>query len=164
MNTAQLVSIDDYLHTSYEYDAEYVEGRIVCRTVPKKSHSEMQSFLDRTLYAVGKPLGYRVWPEQRVQTRVDRFRIPDLCVTLGEPDEEVFTSPPHLCIEILSPEDRVVDVRARVDEYLQFGVAYVWVVDPESRRGDVHTRAGIHRVDDGIFRAGDIEVNVQNVE
>jgi Uma2 family endonuclease len=164
MTTAQLVSVDEYLHTSYEPDAEYVEGRIVHRAMPQQPHSEMQGFLVRILYAVGKPLGYRVWPEQRLQTRPDLFRVPDLCVTKGRPNEKIYTSPPFLCIEILSPDDKAVDVRAKVDEYLAFGVPYVWVIDPESRRGEVHTKAGIERVQDGIFRAGEIEVNVENLD
>lgn len=164
MSTAQLVSVGEYLHTSYEPDAEYVEGRIVYRAMPQLPHSEMQSFLDRTLYAVGKPLGYRVWPEQRLQTQPDRFRIPDLCVTKGRPNEKTLTSPPFLCIEILSPEDRAVDVLAKVDEYLAFGVAYVWVIDPESRRGEIYAKTHSERVEDGIFRAGDIEVNLQNLD
>jgi hypothetical protein len=44
MTTAQLVSLDEYLHTSYEHDAEYVEGRIVYRAVPQKPHSKKRGF------------------------------------------------------------------------------------------------------------------------
>ena len=98
MATTHLVSIEEYLHTSFEHDAEYVEGRIVYRSVPKKPHSKMQSFLDRKLYEIGRPLGYKVWPEQRIRTQANpaRYRVPDLCVTFGEPDEDVFTDPPYL--------------------------------------------------------------------
>ena len=105
MTTGQLVSLDEYMHTSYEHDAEYVEGRIIHRAMPQKPHSKMQKFLLMRLAAVGGPLGYEVWPEQRVQTQSDHCRVPDLCVTKGEPDENIFTSPPFLCIEILSPDD-----------------------------------------------------------
>lgn len=164
MTTAQLVSLDEYMQTSYEYDAEYVEGRIVQRAMPQKQHSQMQGFLLIRLSSLGKPLGYRVWPEQRVQTQAEHCRVPDLCVTKGVPDENVFTSPPFLCIEILSPDDKALEVRAKVDEYLAFGVPFVWVIDPVRRCGDIHTKTGIERVDDGIFRAGEIEVNVQNVD
>lgn len=45
MSTTQLVSVDEYLHSTYEPDAEYVEGRIVHRALPKKPHSEIQTYL-----------------------------------------------------------------------------------------------------------------------
>jgi len=162
MATTHLVSVEEYLHTSFEHDAEYVEGRIVYRSVPKKPHSKMQSFLDRKLYEIGQRLGYKVWPEQRIRTKAKpaRYRVPDLCVTLGEPDEDVFTEPPYLCIEILSPDDVAAEVSAKVDEYLTLGVPYVWVVDPVSLGGEVHTRDGIELVGDGRFRAGAIEVDL----
>lgn len=87
------VTPEQYLHISFEYDAEYVEGRVVLRPEPKKPHSRMQSYLDRTLYDVGHPLGYEVWPSLRVRTQPDppRYRVPDVCLTKGEPEEDVFT-------------------------------------------------------------------------
>jgi Uma2 family endonuclease len=166
MATTHLVSVDEYLHTSFEHDAEYVEGRIAYRSVPRKPHSKMQAFLLLTLHGIGRPLGYKVWPEQRIRTQANpaRYRVPDLCVTFGEPDEDVFTDPPYLCIEILSPDDSAAELSAKVDEYLTLGLAYVWVVDPVSLSGEIRTRNGIERVSDGRFRAGAMEVNLQERE
>jgi Uma2 family endonuclease len=53
--------------------------------------------------------------------------------------EPVLTRPPFLCIEIVSPEDRMPRLIERVKEYLEFGVAYVWIVDPETRTADSYT-------------------------
>jgi Uma2 family endonuclease len=165
MATAQLVSVEEYLHSVYEPDAEYVAGRIIQRAVPQKPHSKMQSYLDRTLYEVGHPLGYEVWVEQRLRTQAnpDHYRVPDVCLTRGEPAENIFTEPPFLCFEILSPDDAAVEVRAKVEEYLAFGVLYVWVVDPNTRRGEIHTRSAIQRVADGVFRADEIEVDLRKL-
>jgi Uma2 family endonuclease len=161
-STQQLVSIDEYMHSSYEPDAEYVEGRIVPRPMPEKPHSKMQSYLIRELCRAGEPLGYQVWPEQRVRTQADppRYRVPDLCLTIGEPDEDVFTEPPLLCVEILSPDDSAVEVRAKVHEYLAFGVAYIWVIDPTTGTGEIHTNSGIERVENGKFHAGEVQVDL----
>ena len=165
MATAELVSVEEYLHSTFEPDAEYVEGRIIPRSVPQKSHSKMQGYLDRTLYQVAHPLGYDVWMEQRLRTQPDpaHYRVPDICITRGEPAEDVFTEPPVLCVEILSPDDAAVEVRAKVREYLAFGVACVWIVDPTTGTGEIHTRDGIARVEDGIFRAGDIEIDLKKL-
>jgi Uma2 family endonuclease len=40
----------------------------------------------------------------------------------------------------------------RIDDYLQFDVRYVWVVDPGTRRAWVYTRDGGHEAKDGILR------------
>jgi Uma2 family endonuclease len=86
-------------------------------------------------------------------------------VTLGEPAKNIFTEPPpFLCADILSPDDTALDLRTKVDEYLAFGVAYVWVIDPSAGRGEVHTSQGIQRVENGVFRAGEIEVDIREVE
>lgn len=164
MATTHLVSVEEYLHSTHEPDAEFVEGRILLRSMPQKPHSKMQSFLDRTLYALAHPLGYEVWVEQRLRTQPSpaRYRVPDVCVTLGEPAEDIFTTPPFLCAEILSPDDTALDIRTKVDEYLAFGVPYVWVIDPTTRRGDIHTARSIQRVENGLFRAGEIEVDIRN--
>lgn len=134
--------------------------------MPQKPHSKMQSYLVRTLYEAAHPLGYEVWTEQRVRTQRNpaRYRVPDLCLTQGEPAESVFTDPPYLCVEILSPDDTAVDLRAEVHEYLAFGVAYVWInvwiMDPSNGTGEIHTPAGIERVQNGRFHAGEVAIQV----
>ncbi|MGH9583023.1 MAG: Uma2 family endonuclease [Bryobacteraceae bacterium] len=165
MATTHLVSVGEYLHSTYEPDAEYVEGRIVHRSLPKKPHSKVQSYLIRTLYDLGHPLGFEVWPEQRIRTHLDpaRYRVPDICVTRGEPAEDIFTSPPFLCVEILSPDDTAIEVRTKVEEYLTFGIEYVWIIDPSTRGGEIQIRDTIRRVEDGLFRAGDIEIDLRKL-
>ena len=52
MAIAELVSVDRYLHTSFEHDAEFVEGTIVERPMPVWEHSRVQGFLVLTLRCV----------------------------------------------------------------------------------------------------------------
>jgi Uma2 family endonuclease len=80
-------------------------------------------------------------------------RIPDLCVFLQDPEERVPTKPPFLCIEILSPEDRMSRVEVRINDYLAMGVPYVWVLDPETKQAFVATAAdGLREVKSGVLR------------
>jgi Uma2 family endonuclease len=65
-----------------------------------------------------------------------------------------------LCVEILSPDDTAVEVRAKVREYPAFGVAYVWIVDRDTGTGEIHMPVGIELVEDGGFRAGEIELHL----
>ena len=77
-----------------------------------------------------------------------RYRVADIAVFVGEPAEDVPTSPPLVAIEILSPDDRFGEVLAKLEEYRAWGVAHVWFVDPISRRIYVYT-AGLREV---LFR------------
>jgi hypothetical protein len=45
-------------------------------------------------------------------------------------------------------------VLERVDDYLCFGVSYVWVIDPRKQEGWIHTTAGAQRAERGILRTG----------
>jgi Uma2 family endonuclease len=118
----------------------------------------MQGYLYRTLYEAAHSHGYEVWLEQRIRTTPARYRVPDLCLTQGEPPEDIFTEPPFLCVEILSPDDTAIEVWAKIREYLAFGVAYVWIVDPETGNGEIHSQDEAERVENERFRAADIEV------
>ncbi len=72
---------------------------------------------------------------------------------LGDPGEQILRKPPFICIEALSPEDRMSRVEKRIDDYLELGVAYVWVVDPQSRNAYSATAAtGLCEVKTGVLK------------
>jgi Uma2 family endonuclease len=168
MAVAELVSAEQYLHSSFEHDAEFVEGRLVQRPTPAWEHASMQGFLVRELWAICRSLGFFAVPEQRVQTRPDRFRVPDVCVLTnnpeGEPGRRIVTRPAYLCVEILSPEDTAVDTMDKVREYQHFGVGWVWMIDPVSLTGQVHSRNGIVSVEDRIFSTDRFSVDISKAE
>src|SRR5216684_3733424 len=122
-----LISVEEYLATSYEPDCDYVDGRIEERNLGELDHSSLQTAVAAYFFARRKQWNITVVVEQRVQVSPTRFRVPDVCVVLGEPDGQIFRLPPFLCIEILSPEDRMKRVQERIDDYLAMGVPYVWV-------------------------------------
>jgi Uma2 family endonuclease len=168
MAVAELASAEQYLHTSFEHDAEFVEGRIVARPVPTWEHACIQGFLIEELRIIGRRLGLFAVPEQRVQVRPDRFRVPDVCVVADRPDgsfgRRIVTQPPYLCVEILSPEDIAVETLDKVREYLSFGVKWVWVIDPVSRRGQVHGPNSVASVEDHIFSTDLFSVDLSRAE
>ena len=148
-----LISVEEYLNTSYEgADREYLDGRVVERNLGEKDHSRPQRklviFFDR-LEATLKTFSF---PEQRVQVKPTRFRVPDVCVYVGaEPDEQVFRTPPFLAVEILSKDDRASDLQERLDDYREFGIPYVWVIDPRKKSGVTHCfKDGQHSVSPGL--------------
>jgi Uma2 family endonuclease len=161
MQSGTLVSVEEYLHTSYSPDCEYLEGKILERNLGEQDHSNMQMTLSAYIFNRRHEWGVHVYPEQRVQVRRDRFRVPDICVVAGErPPEQIFIRPPLLCIEILSPEDRMSEILERVSDYLAFGVRYVWVLDPRTRRAHIYRGDGVHEMKDGMLWTSDPEILV----
>lgn len=165
MGTAVLVPVSEYLSTDYSPDCDYLDGELEERNVGAKDHGNVQKRLLLYLSSREEQLGIAVFLEQRVQLSPTRFRVPDICVTLGpEPDEQIFTRPPFLCIEILSPEDRMSRMQDKIDDYLAFGVRYVWLVNPQSRRAQVYAREGMTEVKDGVLRTREPEIAVPLAE
>jgi Uma2 family endonuclease len=158
MERSTLVPVDEYLATSYRPDREYVDGQFLERNVGEWDHSKLQMIVSAYLYNRRNELSIHVVPEQRVQVKPTRFRVPDVCVVSGkEPSEQILTSPPFLCVEILSKDDRMSEMQERIDDYLSFGVRYVWLVDPRTKRAHVHTTKGSHEVKDAL-RTRDPEI------
>src|SRR5262249_9212210 len=93
------------------------------------------------------------------------FRIPDACVmAIPSPDEPVFTQPPYIAFEILSPEDTRARLQQRCDDYLAMGVPNIFVIDPIERRSWTVTREGHLEALDGILRTSDSRVDVPLAE
>ncbi len=120
------------------------------------NHSRIQGRLVVSLAQYEGSLDIEVLPEIRVQVKPRRFRIPDICVVLGDPEEQVLTKPPFLCIEILSPEDRMTRIEERINDYFQMGVPYAWVLDPQTKKAFRATpKDGWQEVTDGVLRTED---------
>ena len=116
------LSVEEYLGTSYRPDREYVDGALVRRNLGTQDHSRFQMGLSAFLYNRRDEYGIHVFPEQRVQVKPTRFRVPDVCAVAGEePNEQILTRPLFLCNEILSKDDRMTETQERIDDYLCFG-------------------------------------------
>ncbi len=165
MGAATLVSVEDYLSTSYSPDREYVDGRIVERNLGEKTHSAIQGNLMGWFWDRRKELPVRAFPEQRVQVSPTRYRVPDVTVVkTSQTQGEIFTAPPHLCIEILSKDDTMVYMQDKIDDYLKFGVPYVWIINPRLRKGYVATKSGIVEAASGVLETSDPEIRVPVAE
>src|ERR1041385_4589772 len=134
-----LITVDEYLATSYRPDCDYVDGQIEERNLGERDHSWLQTALASFLFVRRKQWDITTLVEQRIQVRKDRFRIPDVCIVLGETDQQVLATPPFICFEVLSPEDRMSRVQVRIQDYLEMGVPYVFVLDPQTKRAYIAT-------------------------
>lgn len=159
MAVGTLVSVEEYLGTSFHPDCEFVDGEVVERNVGQTRHSYAQGRITAWVLQRQEILSLDALPELRVRVAPPRVRVPDVVVCeIPIPDEQVFTSPPYLCIEILSPDDTFAKVQESLDDYLNFGVPNIWVIDPWKHRGWVVTASGWQRMNEGIMRTADARV------
>jgi len=143
-----LLSIEEYLHTSYKPDAHFVDGEIEERNVGEYDHSKIQ-----TLIAFLFTLNEDEWAtdavvEQRIRISSSRVRICDVAILRTDaPREEVTATPPLICIEILSPNDRIPRAELVLADYFAMGVPNIWLIDPYNRAAYTFGANGLRSAD-----------------
>ena len=99
-----LISVEQYLKTSYEPDAEYVDGVIEERPAAEDLHSAWQAALTTFFGVRAREWKIRVRPELRSKTSERRYRVPDIAILDADaPRDPVAIVPPLAAFAILSP-------------------------------------------------------------
>jgi Uma2 family endonuclease len=162
MATSTVVPVSEYLSTMYHPDCDYVDGEVQERNLGEQDHSDLQGQLIRLLTEPECKAHFRVNPEIRVQVGASRFRVPDLCLRkVPVQREQIIRTPPLLCIEILSPEDRMTRMRSRIRDYAEMGVLETWIVDPVTRSVTVYAGTSSVEVTSGGLRIPETPVEVK---
>ena len=165
MIAGTLISVDEYLLTGFNPDRDFVDGIVLERNVGEKKHSYAQLGVGTWFRNRRDALHVDALTELRIRIKANRVRIPDVVVAETPlPDEEVFTTPPYLCVEVMSPDDTMAAMQDRLDDYLQFGIPNLWVIDPWKRRGWRVTAEGWAVAADGVMRTADGRVGMPLVE
>jgi Uma2 family endonuclease len=147
MSTKALVPVEEYLRMSFEGpDPEYLDGELVERNLGDDLHSATQVNLTTILGNLRKRFRLHVRTELHMRLVPTRIRIADLAIFLEEPSAHIPDSPPHVAIEIVSPGDRLAEIRDKLEEYLRWGVSHIWLVDPSSRTFSIYDVNGLHDV------------------
>ena len=153
MGAPTLISLEEYLATSYSPDREYRDGVVLERNLGTRSHALLQTALGAYFHRRRREWRIEAFTELRIRVRKDWYPIPDVCIYEEPvPDEEVPTRPPLLWIEILSPDDRMTDVWRKADELVANGVPYVWIIDPETLASELRTASGVQGIPDKTLR------------
>lgn len=150
MSSTTLVSIQEYLATSYRPDRDFIDGELQKRNLGELEHSLLQTAVATWFWTRREQ--WRVLPlvEQRVQVGPTRFRVPDVTILRADQKRKpIITAPPLILIEILSKDDSLRSMRERVDDYLNFGVQHVWILDPATKRAYVCTHTAFQEPTNG---------------
>ncbi len=141
------IPMEEYMRTSYEYDAEWVEGEVVERSLPNNNHAKAQANIDHGVVASRKTSRLFSRPGLRIRVAPNRWRIPDITVFADREPEGDYPSNVFSAIEIVSPDDALDALYDKLAEYAAMGIPYIWVVDPGHRRIQKYEDESLIRVD-----------------
>jgi Uma2 family endonuclease len=148
----QVYTPDDLLTMPDRKRYELVDGHLVERHMSLLSswvggqlHFELSRFLreHQLGWAWPSDQGYVCFPNSPRKLRfpdvsyVSKHRLPD-----GLTSDGYIYIPPDLAVEVVSPNDSAYEVMSKVVEYLDAGVALVWVIDPAARTVQIFRRDG----------------------
>jgi|SRR5450432_1389286 Uma2 family endonuclease len=154
------VSVAEYLSGSFKPACEYIDGVLRQKPMPTKLHALMQ-FL---LVALLRRQGVEALAEVSVRVSPTRFLIPDVIADIRIEDPYP-TAAVALCVEILSPEDRLSTVFAKCEEYHAWGVPCCWIIDPVKQTAwEYHLGCDPARVaPEAILRAGELAASLNEL-
>jgi Uma2 family endonuclease len=153
------MSIHEIVLPETKPETEWVRGRPLQKVSPQRTHSRLQGAMYTRLAPwadgrgeVGVEWRFRVAPPGEVR----RPLVPDVSYVSNErlhplSDEQLEIPPlsPDVAVEVLSPDDRRIDVDDKIDVYLRAGSALVIVVDPRRRVVELHDASGTTYLDEG---------------
>jgi Uma2 family endonuclease len=143
-----LLSIDEYLRTFYKPDVDFVDGEIEERNVGRYEHSKIQLLISSFFAFNDDAWQTDAVVEQRIRVSPTRVRVCDVAILHADaPHEEGTATPPLICIEILSPEDRLSRAKIVLADYLAMGVPHLWLIDPIRRVAYTFDATGLHEAD-----------------
>jgi Uma2 family endonuclease len=136
MATSAQISVTEYLRSTFDPDAEYVKGEIEERNVGEYDHNAVQMAVLLWFHQHDKEWRTRSVQEQRTRLKSGNFRLTDVSVfPRNLPVEQVYTRPQLIAIEVLSSEDRHSKMQEKIDDYVDFGIPKIWIIDPKKRIG-----------------------------
>lgn len=157
-----LISEQEYLDTTYRPDCDYVDGFVLERNVGSPPHARLQSLILNYLMARESQWSIQAIAECRLKIRGRKYRVPDVMVlAAGAPlPEDFIEQPPLLCIEVVSPKDRMPNLVERAGDYLTLGTPITWIFDPKKKKSWIYSDQGTVESSDTILRHGPIELPI----
>jgi Uma2 family endonuclease len=115
---------------------EYWFGQAIQKPMPTNVHGLIQFILATLL----KKAGWNPNVEIRLKVIREAEPVPDLIAVRGKYKGSYPRQAPELCVEILSPGDRLRRALEKAKYYLSWGSECVWIIDPEQRTAWICSR------------------------
>jgi len=160
MSASAIVSVEDYLRRTEKPLCEFVDGVLYPKAMPTKLHALAQYMLLVLL----RKQGVEALAEVTVRVSASKYLIPDV-IAAPVIESPYPTKPVLLCVEILSPEDRVGAMLAKCEQYHAWGVPFCWIIDPEKQTAWQYESGGepAHLDRNGTLTAGELRVSLEDL-
>ena len=156
-----LMTMEQYLNTSYSPDVHFVLGETEERNVGEKDHARLQNMIGAWFVAREAVFDTDTTTELRILVSPDRVRVCDVAVLDAyTPDEQVATAPPLVCVEVMSPEDRLSRAIRVLEDYRAMGVENIWLVDPQERLAYTFGSGGLKQQQDLVLSVPGTEIGM----
>jgi Uma2 family endonuclease len=122
----------DEFHRQYDGEKPYYEywfGKAIQKPMPTWLHAAVQLILSSML----ERLGWTAGPEVRLKVIKEAEPVPDIVAIHGKAQPGHQTTPPELCVEILSSKKELRYALWKGRRYLDWGTRFVWIIDPQAR-------------------------------
>jgi Uma2 family endonuclease len=150
MSTTTVVSADELLHLPMGRGQRYelVLGKLRVMSAAGWQHgmivANVQYLLGAYIHTHRSGRGFGAETGFILTRNPDTVRAPDFAFIAREhlpttdPADAYWPGAPDLAVEVLSPDDRKVEVAEKVEAWLSAGCAVVWVIDPRKQTVAIH--------------------------
>jgi Uma2 family endonuclease len=130
--TAERLSLAEfqvkYGHSDRAYEYWYGEA------IPKGMPTWIHGFLQGLLIHLFIEAGYKAGGDVELRIVPDAHPRPDVIATKGKLEVSYPTRPVEVAVEILSPDDPMPHILQKCSAYHDWGIEFIYVVDPENRK------------------------------
>jgi Uma2 family endonuclease len=157
------MTVEQYLHTSFEVEPDYLDGELVERHVGSLPHARAKGRMLELLCDL-KGFSWHAYLSITIIMSPTRCRVADLAVFATEPSpgKRYPDEPGELAIEIVEQEDRFAEMMQRLTDYKIWGFKHVWLVDPWTHKLFTNDSSGFHEV--SIFDLPELGVTISAAE
>ena len=149
----KLLTADDLLRLYSEgVHGELIRGVLCEKMGSGEEHGEIAGLLFHFLMSFVRPrrLGRLALTDVgvRLERNPDTVREPDIAFISADKRPRGIRNTgyvevvPDLVVEVVSPNDRLVEINDKARMWLNYGVPIVWVVNPDTRAVEVHSVDG----------------------
>lgn len=163
MPATALLTSEQYLALPDEFDEngnhvkdELIAGEVVKVPPGSQLHNLIKINIVKALmaYELAHPKSaHKVLSEMPFVVTAHDIFVPDTSVILksrlNPRKNKYITGAPEIAIEVVSPRDKVVRLKHKIDTYLTNGSKSVWVVFPDTRSVMVHTLESVRELKGG---------------
>lgn len=139
------ITLEAFLRRDYENEreCEFVDGFLEERTGGDYPHASLFAELAYWFHSRDEEWGINGAMSYSMWITPTRIRVPDIVVMDDNLREHYRKTPPLLVVEVLAPEDTLLKIFTRCNDFRTMGVRNIWLIDSLDHTCYVYTESGL---------------------